>query len=242
MTLANDDSRIVLNGNTAPIGPSAPSLMELRMIDLIPTVFATAITPPLAPHHERWMMTAASANETATTAADDILALTVLPPHAPNPAGKEAATTRTTGGGSVGRRIVHTNDPDGLLLVHVYTTAPRPNGGCEVKIKNFRIHAGNRAGQAVAHALLDNGGNADWLLGYLYLTRVEVRTYPSGTTEDAGMASTGGICRPRTPLPDTPKQRRPLSWGQMRRTRRITQTSGGRGGASGALVAGYAGE
>jgi hypothetical protein len=192
MTLANDDSRNVLNGNTAPIEPSALPLMELRMTNSIPTVFATAIPLPFAPHHKGWATTAAPANKTTATAADDVLAMTVPPPFTPHPDGKGAATTRTASGGGIGRRVVRTNEPDGLLSVNMYTTACCPDGRREVRIMNFRIHARDAAGQAVAHALPDNSGDADWLLGYSYLTRVEVRTYPPGTANDAGMASTGG--------------------------------------------------
>jgi hypothetical protein len=136
MTLANDDSRIVLNGDTAPIEPSAPPLTELRMTNSIPAIFTTAIPPPFAPHHEGWTTTAASTSKTATTAAGNVLATTVLPPFAPHPAGKGAATTRTAGGG-IERRVVSTNEPDGSLLVDVYTTGRHPDGQREVRIKNF---------------------------------------------------------------------------------------------------------
>jgi hypothetical protein len=162
------------------------------MTDSIPAVFATAILPPVAPHHKGWTTTAASAKKTADTAANDVLVTTVLPPFAPHPAGKEAAMTRTAGGCNVGRHIMRMNKPDGLLLVDVYTTARRPDGRREVRIKNFCIHDGDAAVQAAAHELPDDGGNADWLLGYLYLTRVEVWTYPPGTANNAGMVSTGG--------------------------------------------------
>jgi hypothetical protein len=196
MTLANDDSRIVLNGDTAPIEPSAPPLTELRMTNSIPAVFAMAIPPPFAPHHEGWMTTAASADKTAATPANNVLATTVPPPFAPHPAGKGAATTRIAGGSGVGRCVVRTNKPDGSLSVNVYTTMRRPDGGREVRIKNFCIHTGEAAGQAAAHALPDNSGDTIWLLGDSYLTRVEVRTYPPGTANNAGMASRGG--RPPT--------------------------------------------
>ena len=136
MTLANDDSRNVLNGNTAPIEPSALPLMELRMTNSIPTVFATAIPLPFAPHHKGWATTAAPANKTTATAADDVLAMTVPPPFTPHPDGKGAATTRTAGGG-IERRVVSTNEPDGSLLVDVYTTGRHPDGQREVRIKNF---------------------------------------------------------------------------------------------------------
>ncbi len=103
---------------------------------------------------------------------------------------------RTAGSRGVGRRVVRTNEPDSSLLVDVYTTTRRPDGGREVRIENFRIHAGNAARQAARHALPDDGSDTDRLLGDLYLTRVEVRTYPPGTANNAGMASTGG--RPPT--------------------------------------------
>jgi hypothetical protein len=193
MTLANDDSRIFLDGDTAPVEPSAPPLTELIGTDhSIPTVFATAIPPPFAPRHEGWTTTPAAAADD-----DDVLATTVPPPFAPHLAGVAAATTTAGGGRGVGRRVVRTNEPDGSLSVDVYTTTRRPDGGREVRIENFRIHAGDAAGQAAAHAFRDDDCDGQ-SPGDAYLTRVEVRTYPPGTADDdaRGTASAGGRLPP----------------------------------------------
>ena len=164
MTLTNDDWRIVLDGDTAPIEPSAPPLTDLTGSERIPIVVAMPIPLPNAPHHEAWM----------TTADADAHAAPVPPNFASHLTG---VATTTTADNSVGRRVERTNEPDGSLSIEATITTSRPDGHHMVRIENFRIPAGDVVGQAAAHASLDDGRSP----GDAYLNRVEVRTYPPGS-------------------------------------------------------------
>jgi hypothetical protein len=132
---------------------------------------------------------------TASMTADDysipttVLATSVPPPppFAPHPHLAWTATataTATAADVDVDRRVSRTNEPDGSLSVDVTTTTTSlPDGYREVIVEHFRIPAGQ---VDAARASMDGGrspGNAN-------LARVEVRTYPPGTSDDATATAT----------------------------------------------------
>jgi len=123
---------------------------------------------------------------TASMTADDysiptVLATSAPPPFAPHP---HLATTATATAADVDRRVARTNEPDGSLSVDVSTTTTSlPDGYREVVVEHFRIPAGQVAAE---RASMDDGRSP----GNAYLARVEVRTYPPGTSDDATATAT----------------------------------------------------